>query len=249
MAGKIKYGASRLHIFSPFNVFKFPCFSPLRSPETHVKLTSHLSRRSLNALPAGGADALGSLAKGRGWTLGPLKPTKDDATQIFIHWNLWKHGNPVSWTSQAGSFALTCCIRWFCLSMTHSPLWIQPSTANCLWSYRNPHASFWLFFARIVFGSVAICWNVDGISRNDGSCVNEDVPESKRLHLGGFRARMTAEDLHRLQSENGENGEGHRDTQKSLLGRIWMVFLPQLCQGRLPQQVDRRNCQRDSSYL
>ena len=88
------------------------------------------------------ADALGSLAKGRRWTLGLLKPTKDDATQIFIHWNLWKHGNPVSWTSQAGSFALICCIRWFCLSMTHSPLWIQPSTANCLWSYRNPHASF-----------------------------------------------------------------------------------------------------------
>ena len=53
--------------------------------------------------------------------------------------------------------------------------------------------------------------------------MNEDVPESRRSHLGGFQARMTAEYLHRLQSETGE---GHRDTQKSLLGFISMVFYP-----------------------
>ena len=84
-----------------------------------------------------------------------------------------------------------------------------------------PRSACCLLFTRLVFGSVGICWNADAMPGNDGSCVNEDVPESKWSHLGGFQARMMAEYLRRLQSENG-------------------------CRNK---SIIRINCQRDNSCL
>ena len=40
------------------------------------------------------------------------------------------------------------------------------------------------------------------------SRANEDVPESKRLHFGGFQARMTAEYLKKLPARGDTAGRG-----------------------------------------
>ncbi len=52
-----------------------------------------------------------------------------------------------------------------------------------------PGSTYCLLFTRLVFGSFGICWNADAMPGNDGSCVNEDVPESKWSHVGGVQAR------------------------------------------------------------
>ena len=136
-----------------------------------------------------------------------------EAYKKMLNRNLivWKDWNPVSWTSKA-----------------RCPFWIQPSIErfevfpsrrnNMPQSACSSHVSYWY--------RIGICWNVDAIPGNDGtrvlgwsrkrptgfvsgSCkwrwswIKMGAPWPFLAGAGESFGRMTAEYLHRLQSEKG----------------------------------------------